>query len=137
MKSFRLLALTLALLACCFAVPAAARPAHAAEQRLVGIWQDDKDPENIIQFFPDHRVRIYVSRQDGQARQLHWIDGRWQLARGRDLTMTLHMPSNGGMSRVRKFTLRFRKRGLVVKSHGKVMGTQHRISETALKKHLW
>ncbi|HKB58768.1 MAG TPA: hypothetical protein VKC56_01860 [Gallionellaceae bacterium] len=137
MKSFRLLALTLALLACCFTGPAAARTAHPAEQRLVGIWQDDKDPENIIQFFPDHRVRIYVSRRDGQADKLHWIDGRWQLARGRDLTMTLHMPSNGGMSRVRRFTLLFRKQALVVKSRGKVAGRQHRISEATLKKHLW
>ena len=135
MKSLRLLAL--ALLACCFTLPAAARPAHPAEQRLVGIWQDDKDPENIIQFFPDQRVRIYVSRRDGQADHLHWIDGRWQLARGRNLTMTLHIPTNGGMSRVRKFTLLFSKRGLVVKSRGKVVGSQHRISEAALKKHLW
>jgi hypothetical protein len=137
MKSFRLIALTLALLACWFSVPAAARPAHGTEQRLVGIWQDDKDPENIIQFFPDHKVRIYVSRRDGQVDKLHWIDGRWQLARGRDLTMTLHMPSNGGMSRARRFTLLFRKQGLVVKSRGKVVGRQHRISEAVLKKHLW
>jgi hypothetical protein len=135
MTTFRLF--VLALLACCISAPAAARPAHAAEQRLIGIWQDNQDPENIIQFFPDHRVRIYVSERAGKAKQLHWIDGRWQLARGRDLTMTLRMPTNGGMSRVRKFTLRFLKHGLVVESHGKVLGRQHRISAATLKKHLW
>lgn len=134
MKLFRLLALILTLLACGFSLPAAA---HPAEQRLVGIWQDDHDPENIIQFFADHRVRIYIPRRDGQADQLHWIDGRWQLVRGRDLTMTLHMPSKRGESSIRKFTLLFRKQGLVVKSHGKVVGRQHRISEATLKKHLW
>lgn len=119
-----------------FASSAAAAPARVHEQALVGIWQDDHDPENIIQFYPNHAVRIYVPKSDGQARDVHWIEGTWALSR-HDLMLTLNMPSNGGMSRIRKFTVEFAGKKLVVKEDGQVVGRQHRITETALKKHLW
>lgn len=137
MNILRLLALTL--LACCLAFPAAARGTSPAERRLVGIWQDDKDPENIIQFFPDHRVRIYLTRQEGQRSGMHWINGRWRLSHGRHLSMKLNMHGKGRASHIKhkRFTLLFRKHRLVVKSGRKVLGTQHRISRQALSKHLW
>lgn len=134
MNTIRLL--ILALLACCLA-PAAAAPAPAQDQQLIGIWQDNKDPENIIQFFANHAVRIYVPKSEGQSGNVHWIDGSWALAGGRELTMTLDMPANGGMSKVKKFTLSFSKGLLVVKSGGKVVGRQHRITEQTLNRHLW
>jgi hypothetical protein len=138
MKPTRLFALALA--ACCL-VPAAhaatgaAAQAPAREQQLIGIWQDDHDPENIIQFFPNHAVRIYVPKDDGQADNTHWVDGSWALA-GRELTLTLNTPG-GGMSRVKKFTVAFTRGAMVVKARGKVVGRQHRITGQALQKHLW
>lgn len=135
MNILRLLALTL--LACSLAFPAAARPASTNERQLVGIWQDDQDPENIIQFFPDHRVRIYVSRADGKHTGTHWIDGHWRLTHGHNLTMKLKMRSNRRGAHIKRFTLQFGKQGLVVKSGGKVLGRQHRISRVVLSKHLW
>lgn len=128
--------LMLAVLACSLAFPAAARTLPRAEQRLVGIWQDGKNPDNIIQFFPDHRVRIYLSREEGHASGTHWIDGHWRL-RGHHLTMTLNMRSKGRMSRVKHFTLQFARGKLVVKSGRKVLGRQHRISKKTLQSHLW
>ncbi len=140
MKPTRLFALALA--TCCLAPAAhaatgAAAHAPAREQQLIGIWQDDRDPENIIQFYPNHAVRIYVPKDDGQATNTHWIEGSWTLSGGRDLTMTLNIAANGGMSKVKKFTLSFSKNMLVVKARGKVVGRQHRITEQALQKHLW
>ncbi len=135
MNTLRLLALILA--ACCLPPIASAAPARSPEQQLIGIWQDTPDRENIIQVYPDHSVRIYVPRSEGQPTKTHWIEGSWTLAQGRELTMTLHMPANGGMSRVKKFTLAFSKGTLVVKENGKVVGRQHRISEQALNKYLW
>lgn len=132
----RFLALVLA--ACCLAPPAAnAAAAHDADRRLVGIWQDDHDADNIIQFYPDHAVRIYLPKSEGQARNAHWIDGTWTLAGGGKLTMMLRMPENGGMSKVKKLRLTFTRKGFVVKEGGKVVGHQHRISEHTLKQHLW
>ncbi len=135
MNTIRLL--ILALLACCLAPAAAAAPAAAPEQQLIGIWQDNQDPENIIQFLADHTVRIYIPKSEGQATNVHWIDGSWALSGGRALTMTLNMPANGGMSKVKKFTLSFSQGQLVVKSGGKVVGRQHRITEQTLQRHLW
>lgn len=136
MSTLRLLVLVLA---ACFLTPSAASAArgHTPEQRLVGIWQDSKDPENIIQFYADHSLRIYLPKSEGQARNAHWIPGTWELARGGKLTLRLSMPGSPGMVKIKEFTIAFTRKGFVVKEQGQVVGRQHRISERTLKKHLW
>jgi hypothetical protein len=136
MKIIRLLAFALAASLLAPSAANAAR-AHTPEQRLVGIWQDSKDPENIIQFFPDHSVRIYLPKRDGQALDAHWMTGTWALAPGGKLTLRLNVLANPGMTSIRNFTIVFTRRGFTVKAKGKVVGEQRRISEKTLKKHLW
>lgn len=132
--------IALALLACCLTQPAAAKtstaaPQHATERRLVGIWQDDHDPDNIIQFYPDHAMRIYLPRSEGGG--AHWIDGTWTLAPGGKLTMRMTVPGAGSTPKVKELTIVFTRKGFVVKEGGREVGRQHRISERTLKTHLW
>lgn len=136
MSTIRFLVLVLA--ACLLAPSAAsAARAHTPEQRLVGIWQDSKDPENIIRFYANHSVRIYLPKSEGQPRNAHWIPGTWELAHGRELTLRLSIPDSPGATKIKKFTIVFTRKGFTVKEHGKVVGQQRRISERTLKKYLW
>lgn len=116
---------------------AIAAPARTAEHRLVGIWQDDMDPDSIIQFYPNHTLRIYLTPSEGKARNAHWIDGTWTLSRGRHLTMKLKMPQPGSKAKIRKFTIEFTRTGFTLGENGKVIARQHRIIEQTLRQHLW
>lgn len=136
--TLRLLACVLAASLAAPAIAATQTPAPDAGRRLVGIWQDDKDPENIVQFNADRTLRIYLSPSEGQAQNAHWIDGTWTLAEGGKLTMQMNVPGVGVSTiKTRQLTLVFTRKGFIVKDGGKVIGRQHRISERTLKKHLW
>ena len=122
------------------AAPAwAARPLSKAERQLVGTWQDDKDPQNIIRFLPNHRVQIYVPKKTGEYMQVHWMPGTWRLFRGRVLKMKLTITTDKGVIEVRHttFHITFVRKRMVVRLNGKVIGRQHRLSRAQLQKYLW
>jgi hypothetical protein len=123
-------------------VPAAmaakpAAPAPSPEQQLAGLWQDEKDPENIIRFLPTHAVQVYLPKGEGKLKNMHWIPGRWSLAPDMTLTLHLNMSAGGGSTMTKTFKVSFEKGVMVVKSGGAVVGRQRRITEAALKKYLW
>ena len=100
MNTLRLLP---ALLGCVLALATAAQaaPDQPGEQALVGIWQEYEPASNLVQFFPDHTMRIYLTREEGGALNLHWIGGSWSLAPDLTLTMTLSANGNSMTDRVK------------------------------------
>lgn len=128
------------LLGLCLAAPAwAAHPLSKAEQRLVGTWQDDQDPQNIIRFLPNHRVQIYVPKKTGEYLNVHWMPGSWRLIHGHVLKLKLTITTDKGVIEVHNttFHISFVRGHMVVRLNGKVIGRQHRMSGAQLQKYLW
>lgn len=119
----------------------AKRLSHS-EKLLLGLWQDGADHENIIRFKPDHTVAVYVPRQVGQTRNVHWLNGSWRLSRRMVLTVILEIPlANGTVKKQKRvFHIAFKKDVMIVKagkSGKQTLGQQFRISEQQLKPYLW
>ena len=68
---------------------AAAQAAPAPGQALLGKWQEYEPATSVGEFLPDHTLRLYLTREEGGAQNLHWIDGTWSLTDDHTLTMTL------------------------------------------------
>lgn len=123
----------------CLAAPSwAARHAYSPDSQIVGLWQDEKDPLNIIRFLPDHTLRIYVPRKTGEYINVRWMAGTWAL-HGHVLKLKLTTTTGKGVAEVRHtaFHVSFVRGRMVVRQNGKLMGRQRRISEAQLKKYLW
>ncbi len=120
----------------------AARQAHHArvtERQLLGVWQDEKDHQNIIWFLPNHTVRIYVPKKTGEYMHVHWMTGSWRLVHGNVLKLKLSLTTNDGVAnfRLTTFHISFAHGRMVVRQNGKVVGRQRRLSQAQLKKYLW
>jgi len=93
MKTIRLL-LFLVLSGAGFA-PAAmsAEPLTASEQQLVGIWEEYSPSSNVVQFYPDRSMRIYLTQEEGAQMKLHWIEANWSVSP--ESMLTLNFSANG------------------------------------------
>ncbi len=65
------------------------------EQRMVGMWQALEPPANVVQFFPDHTVRLYLTKKQGAPTNQHWLGGTWKVTP--DARLMVEMVANGGL----------------------------------------
>jgi hypothetical protein len=93
MKSIRIL-FFLALSIISFA-PAAmgADELSSTEKRLVGIWQEYEPSANVVQFYPDHTVRIYLTKEEREKMKTNFIQANWTLSSDSVLTLNLAGPN--------------------------------------------
>lgn len=49
------------------------------EQRMLGMWQALEHPANVVQFFPDHTLRLYLTKRQGGPTKQHWYSGTWKI----------------------------------------------------------
>ncbi len=49
------------------------------EQRMVGMWQAQAPSTNVVQFFPDHTLRVYLTKKQGGPTKQHWYNGTWTI----------------------------------------------------------
>ncbi|HEY5994277.1 MAG TPA: hypothetical protein VIU46_06695 [Gallionellaceae bacterium] len=93
MKFLRIL-LLLALSITSFA-PAAigAEELASSEKRLVGIWQEYQPNANVVQFFPDHTMRIYLTKEEREKMKINFIQANWAVSP--ESILTLNFSANG------------------------------------------
>ncbi len=94
MKSVRIL---LALALCFIFLAPAARAADeltATEKRLVGIWQEYEPAFNVVQFFPDRTMRIYLTKEEREQMRANFIPATWVVSPDNMLSLTF-MGKNG------------------------------------------
>ncbi len=49
------------------------------EQRMVGMWQALDSSASVVQFFPDHTMRMYLTKKQGGITNQHWLNGTWKI----------------------------------------------------------
>jgi len=89
MKTIRLLLLLL-IAGIGFAGPAAA---STPDERLIGTWEEYDPSSNVIQFFPAHTLKLYLTQEEGEESDSHYIGGTWSLSSGGILTMHMSLGS--------------------------------------------
>ena len=98
--------LRLFLVACCISLSTAGYCCDGSrvetEQQLVGMWQEIFPYSNVIEFLPDHTFRLYVTKERGQAKDIHWISGSWEMSA--ECTLTI-VTIGGGNSVTKVLTL--------------------------------
>jgi hypothetical protein len=63
------------------------------ETRMIGIWEAYEPSPSVVQLFPDHTIKIYLTEQQGRAKNLHYYEGRWRISG--DMILTLSREVNG------------------------------------------
>lgn len=105
MKSLRLLLASFFFSMLLAPVAHCAETAQAADQRLVGIWEEFDPSSNVVQFFANHTVRIYLTEEEGSDSGLHWIGGTWKILP--DSSLSMDMSANGkSLNKVVKLVFR-------------------------------
>ncbi len=123
MKTIRFL-LFLAFSGIAFA-PAAmsAEPLTATEQQLVGTWEEYAPSSNVVQFYPDRTFRLYLTKEEGDQLQMHWIGATWAVSPEGTLTMIF---SGNGKSFTRSIKLVFEEKEMWLVEEESRGTTKHR-----------
>lgn len=101
MWSTRILRRLPALLGACL-IATALQAAPAPDQALVGKWEVyEPTPSNVVEFLPDHTLRLYLTRKQGGKNNIHWIGGTWSLSENLILTSTLTFNGRSDTDRVK------------------------------------
>ena len=113
MKSIRIL-LALAL-SCVFLAPAAlaADELSAAEKRLVGVWQEYEPASNVVQFFPDRTMRIYLTKEERDQMRANFIPATWVVSPDNMLSLTFTGKNGKGFTQTIKLEYKGKEMWLV------------------------
>jgi hypothetical protein len=65
----------------------------AVEKRMVGIWEEYAPGVNVVQFYSDHTMKIYLTEEEGRDKDMHFIVAKWRISG--DMILTLDIEANG------------------------------------------
>ncbi len=132
MKTIRLLILLFAS-AMWLTAPSASAAEASLDQKLVGLWEEYDPSSNFIQFFDDHTLKLYLTKEEGEGTATHYISGTWSISNDHILTMKL---TANGNSMTRSVGLKFDEGDMVLidDSAGE---TRHRSTDALPAKYLW
>ncbi len=126
MKLLRILfALALSLI---FLAPAAQAgdELSATEKRLVGIWQEYEPTSNVVQFFPDRTMRIYLTKEEREQMKVDFIPATWMVSPESVLTLTFTAKS--GKSFSQSITLEYKGEEMWLVNENKPTTKHHRLN---------
>lgn len=81
--------LVLSFTACSTAPSSALKP---NEKQVLGIWEEYSPGSNCVEFYQDHTMKIYLTKQEGSSMGgRHYIEADWTLDEQNLLTLTIAM----------------------------------------------
>jgi hypothetical protein len=63
------------------------------ETRMIGIWEEYAPGASVVQLFPDHTMKFYLTEQQGRAKNLHFHEAKWRISS--DMILTVYGEANG------------------------------------------
>ncbi len=124
MKSIRILVV---LVFCLIGFAPAAMGADAlnsTEQRLVGIWQEYEPASNVVQFFDNHTVRIYLTKEERAQMKVNFIEANWAVSSKGVLTLSF---SRNGKTFSQSTNLEYKGEEMWLVDEGKPSTKHHRL----------
>lgn len=125
MKSIRIL-FVLAMSLIGFA-PAAmgADELNSVEKRLIGIWQEYEPTSNVVQFFPDHTMRIYLTKEERAKMNINVIEANWTVSP--KSVLTLNFTAKNGKTFSQSINLEYKGEEMWLVDEGKPTTKHHRL----------
>ncbi len=103
---------------------------NQSEQRMIGIWQEYEPGENVVEYFADHTMKIYLTEEEGGSQAMHWIEAHWQIDQDNMLTLTIMV---NGKPHSEKVKLSFENDEMWLEDEDDVVTKQRRISAVPAK----
>ena len=70
-----------------------AEPLTSTEQKLVGTWEEYEPSSNVVRYYSDRTIRLYLTEEEGSDTGTHYIEGSWSISP--DSTLTMNLSANG------------------------------------------
>lgn len=97
----------------------------STEQRLVGIWQEYEPTSNVVQFFDNHTMRIYLTKEERAQMKINFIEANWTISdKG---VLTLNFTSKTGKSFSQSINLEYKGEEMWLVDEGKSATKHHRL----------
>jgi hypothetical protein len=103
------------------------------EKRMIGIWEEYEPGVNVVQFYADHTMKIYLTEAEGKDQKMHFIQADWSLDKDNIMTLTITV---NGQSIAQKTKVTFEKGEMWLSGDDTATTKQRKITEVP-KRYMW